>query len=56
MDAFNEAVPDDLDQHWIRLEGAAHDLTLRFDHALSAFVLRWANALLCYSATRLGTL
>jgi hypothetical protein len=56
MDAFNEAVADDLDQYRIRLERAAHDLTLRFDHALSAFVLRWANALLGYSATRLSTL
>jgi hypothetical protein len=56
MDAFNEAVTDDLHEYRIRFERAAHDLTLRFDHALSAFVLRWANALLCYSATRLGTL
>jgi hypothetical protein len=56
MDAFNEAVADDLNQYRIRFEGADHDLTLRFDHPPSAFVLRWANALLRYSATRLATL
>ena len=56
MDAFNEAVADDLHQYRIRFERAAHDLTLRFDHAPSAFVLRWANALLRYSAAGLATL
>ena len=50
MDAFDEAVADDLNQHRIRFEGADHDLTLRFDHPRSAFVLRWANALRRYSA------
>ena len=46
MDAFDEAVTDDLHQHRIGFERAAHDLTLRFDHPRSACVLRWANALL----------
>jgi hypothetical protein len=56
MDAFNEAVTDDLHEYRIRFERAAHDLTLRFDHPRSAGVLRWANALLGYSAEGLATI
>jgi hypothetical protein len=40
MDAFDEAVSDDLDEYRIGFEGADHDLTLRFDHLLGAFILR----------------
>lgn len=50
MDAFQEAVADDLDQYRIRFERADHDLTLRFDHGQLTFVLRWANALVRYPA------
>ena len=32
MDAFDEAVAHNLDEHRIRFERAGHDLTLRFDH------------------------
>ena len=56
MDAFNEAVTDDLHQDRIRFKRGGHDLTLRFDHPPSAVVLRWANALRRYAATRLATL
>jgi hypothetical protein len=56
MDAFNKAVADDLHQHRIGFKGGAHDLTLRFDHAGIANVLRWANALRRYAAAMLGTL
>ena len=56
MDAFDEAVAHNLDDYRIRFERAGHDLTLRFDHLRRAFVLRWANALLRYSATGLATL
>jgi hypothetical protein len=56
MDALDKAVPNDLDEHRIRLERAAHEETLRFDHLWRAFVLRWANALQRYYAAGLGTL
>jgi hypothetical protein len=56
MDAFQEAVADDLDQYRIRFERADHDLTLRFDHGQLTFVLRWANALVRYPAGGLATL
>jgi hypothetical protein len=56
MDAFDKAVANDLDEHRIRFERAAHEATLRFDHLRRAFVLRWANALLRYSAAGLSTL
>ena len=50
MDAFDKAVANDLYEHRIRFERAAHEETLRFDHLRRAFVLRWANSLLRYSA------
>jgi hypothetical protein len=56
MDAFDKAVADDLDQYGIGFERANHDLTLRFDNAARAFVLRWANALVRYAAEALATL
>jgi hypothetical protein len=55
MDTFDKAVAHDLDKDRVRFERAAHEETLRFDHLRSAFVLRWANAVLRYPATGLRT-
>ena len=56
MNAFQEAVANDLDKYRIRFERADHALRLRFDHARRTLVLRWANAVVRYPAGGLATL